>query len=372
MVNNLKKYVLSFFRAYHRIMHSKIELDIISAYECLNTYRKNNYRKSRIIRNPIKEEVDLSIIVPIYNVEKYLMDCISSITEQETEYTIEVILVNDGSTDNSGEILKSFNNEQDIKIIYQKNQGLSSARNTGLEHAVGKYVMFVDSDDVIYPETVQKLMNEAYKQNADIVEGGYSIFPHGQVCSKEYKFVARDNIEEKLKRSGYAWGKVYKRTLFEKVQWPPGLLFEDTLNHLILFYLANTIITIPDVIYGYRVNDTGIMHTYMKDYKGIDAYWVVEALLQKRAELGIPMDTYMYKFLIYQLSVMTYSKVRFYEDKIIDSIFVLCCELIRKIKIKDVVLNRQQQILEQAFLHKNKRLWEVCSRIDFYENKLLQ
>ena len=114
----------------------------------------------------------VSLVIPVYNVESYLERCLESVKNQ-TYKNIEIILVNDGSTDGSGEICKKFvSKEIRAKVIHQKNAGLSEARNTGLKYISGDFVMFVDSDDWLELDAVEFLLEQAIKQNADMVVGG--------------------------------------------------------------------------------------------------------------------------------------------------------------------------------------------------------
>ena len=96
-----------------------------------------------------KEIPDVSIIIPTYNVEKYIQQCLDSVISQRTNFRFHVICINDGSTDNTGLLLKKYENAENVTIIHQKNKGFSGARNVGLRKTNGKYIMFVDSDDFI-------------------------------------------------------------------------------------------------------------------------------------------------------------------------------------------------------------------------------
>ena len=109
----------------------------------------------------------ISVVVPVYNVEKFLERCLNSIVNQ-TFKDIEIICVNDGSTDNSRKILDKYTNYSNIKIIDQINAGLSEARNTGLLNAKGEYIAFIDSDDYIDPNFFEVLYNTAFEKNSDI------------------------------------------------------------------------------------------------------------------------------------------------------------------------------------------------------------
>lgn len=128
------------------------------------------------MNNNKRQDTVLSIIVPVYNVEKYLKTCINSLLEQKLD-AYEIILVDDGSTDSSGGICDEYAKKHEkIQVIHKKNDGLSSARNTGIENAVGKYIGFVDSDDYIMPEMYKNLIEVAKMCNAQMVMSRYFCF----------------------------------------------------------------------------------------------------------------------------------------------------------------------------------------------------
>ena len=114
----------------------------------------------------------ISIIIPVYNVEPYLRRCIDSVLEQ-TMQDYEIVVVNDGSTDNSGSICDQYANQYDqIRVIHKQNGGLSDARNTGIKAATGDYILFLDSDDYLDTDALEKLWTGVNK-NVDIIIGGY-------------------------------------------------------------------------------------------------------------------------------------------------------------------------------------------------------
>ena len=162
----------------------------------------------------------VSVIVPIYNVEKYLKKCIDSIINQ-TYQNIEVILVDDGSTDNSGKICDEYIEiDSRISVIHKKNGGLSSARNAGLEKANGKYILFEDSDDYIEENLFQKCIKKMQIEDADICVFGYQKENDDGVIYQKYKFgefcVSNEVFENELYKRlidnsfGYVWNKIYK------------------------------------------------------------------------------------------------------------------------------------------------------------------
>ena len=111
----------------------------------------------------------ISIIIPVYNVEKYLSECLDSVIAQ-TYQNWEAICVNDGSPDNCGAILDQYaSTDPRIKVIHQENRGVSDTRNVGLKQAIGEYITFLDSDDMLYPQFLEYMLNTIQKDNSDIV-----------------------------------------------------------------------------------------------------------------------------------------------------------------------------------------------------------
>ena len=194
---------------------------------------------------------NLTVVVPIYNVEKYLCKCVESILNQTLQVD-EIILVDDGSTDKSGEISDSYASKYEtIKVIHQKNAGLSAARNTGIDAATKKYIAFVDSDDYIEKTMYEKLMEGLQRENADISiggvwyeqEGGDKYSPYAPNIIKVWS-----KTESLIELNSYQYfnmsfcDAIFKRTLFEmngygegKLRFPVGKLCED-------FYLMHRIV----------------------------------------------------------------------------------------------------------------------------------
>ena len=171
----------------------------------------------------------VSIIVPIYNVEKYLERCIESLVGQTLE-NIQIILVNDGSTDNSGKIAKEYATKNQDKIMYleKENGGLSDARNYGIPYATGEYIAFLDSDDYIDKEAYKEMYNKAKQENADYVECDF-VWEYPNKL-KEDKQIEYKNKKEMLAFVRVvAWNKLIKREIIEKnnLRFPKGLRYED-------------------------------------------------------------------------------------------------------------------------------------------------
>ncbi|MCD2502361.1 glycosyltransferase [Clostridium sp. NSJ-145] len=217
----------------------------------------------------------ISVIVPVYNVEKYLEKCIISILGQ-TFKDFELILVNDGSTDSSGEICNKYKKiDERIKVIYQKNSGLSAARNAGLEMAKGDYIGFVDSDDYINNNMYETMFKLAQENNADIVQCKFKKFYNDFLEENEENNTNRifniSNSEEalyKLLSIGdmnvqcvVAWNKLYKSNLFNDIRFPIAKIHEDEFTTYKLFDKSKKIVFCESEMYYYRQVDGSIMNS---------------------------------------------------------------------------------------------------------------
>lgn len=203
-----------------------------------------------------------SIIVPVYNVEKYLDKCLASILEQ-TFKDFECIIIDDGSPDNSNIIIDKYVKlDQRFKVIHQKNMGLSAARNAGLDIAKGDYIVFVDSDDYIANDYLEKFAAKIASTNAEIVVCGltevFKDYEKSIVFEDESTEVIKQNILADVWPS-YAWNKCYKKSLFANIRFPVGKIFEDILTIPEVCLYARKIVCIPDKLYYYnRHNENSI------------------------------------------------------------------------------------------------------------------
>ena len=209
----------------------------------------------------------ISIVVPIYNVENYLRQCLDSISEQ-THKNFECILINDGSTDNSKQIAEEYLTDSRFKLINQSNKGLSGARNTGISHIreESTFVAFVDSDDYIYPDFLETLI-EHIEDDVDIIEGMIDYF-HDEikvdnVChdfEKQILISKDDKLGElalnELRVSVFP--KLFRKSLFTEDFFPEGWIFEDLAVVPELVSHSGKWIKLPKVIYGYRIRPNSI------------------------------------------------------------------------------------------------------------------
>lgn len=224
----------------------------------------------------------ISIIVPVYNVEKYLEKCINSLINQ-TITNIEIILVDDGSQDASGTICDQFEKkDQRIRVYHKKNEGLSSARNFGIDMANGEYIGFIDSDDYVDLDMYELLYCNLKKEDADISMCDlYHCYDdtEPQANSKPEYFVfdkvtAIKTVMEAKKTSVTAVNKLYKKELFDKVRYPQGKLSEDAFVIVELLLEADSIVldTHSKYYYVHRKNSITTSSFKEKDLNVLEAY----------------------------------------------------------------------------------------------------
>ena len=205
----------------------------------------------------------ISIIVPFYNTEKYIERCLTSLVNQ-TVSDIEIVCINDGSNDNSLEIVKTFaNKDLRIKILEQENLKQGAARNNGTKIAVGEYIGFVDSDDWVDLDYFEKLYNAAKKYNSDIALATNVRIGNGKTKKRLNikKEEVKTNLQEKfdicsLAKNPCPTNKIYRLNMLKNnnIFWPEGCYCEDKLFVTKAVYFANSVVSVPDIYYYYFRN----------------------------------------------------------------------------------------------------------------------
>ena len=222
--------------------------------------------------------MDISVIIPIFNVEKFLRRCLESVLHQK-EISMEIILVDDGSTDTSGDICEEYAaNHSNIKCIHIKNSGPATAKNVGYDAATGNYVAFIDSDDEIKPEMFSTMLLSGYKHNADIVccnyiqvdeEGNIS---HTECTDQEYILTQDDALKAILikdKIYSQCWTKIYKRETMDlhNVRNTEGLKTEeDFIYNIQAFACSKTVCVVDKPLYIYTHRSMSLSKDYYRNH----------------------------------------------------------------------------------------------------------
>lgn len=282
--------------------------------------------------NAVELTYDLQIIVPAYNVEKYIGDCLRSIAAQATHYRCLAVIVNDGSTDGTAaaidQITANWDGQIAIEVFTQRNSGPSEARNAAIRKLRGEYVMFLDADDVLPVDAVENMLNAAHKTNADILQGGWFDFFESPANVTSEHILQEEGVlsDNRGVFSGFPWGKLYKYTVLKRFQFPSGFWFEDTPVSFILAAMPYRFAAIKDVVYGYRQNLSGITARTVSSRKSVESYWITERCLAEFPSFGLSYDQRAYTYLLRQ-SVTNWNRTRKQPRRIRQALFILTGEL---------------------------------------------
>lgn len=223
-----------------------------------------------------EKRYEITVVVPVYNVEKYLGECLNSIVAQKFE-SYEVLMIDDGSTDSSGEIAEQYAEQYEhFTVIHQENQGLAAVRNLGISLANGEYLCFVDSDDVIREDYLLRLYAGIKDYSADMVIADYhEVDEDGKVIKKDYGIcfyqdglVEDEKLFHALTIGGechyatvvvVAWNKLVRTEIMKKIYYPIGVNHEDEFAIMPLLLACNRIVWVSEVLYLYRQRETGII-----------------------------------------------------------------------------------------------------------------
>ena len=311
-------------------------------------------------------ETAISVIVPVYNVELYVGRCLDSLKAQAGDISTEIIVVDDGSTDESGRIVDDYSSDPRFRIVHQRNQGFSGARNTGLELARGRYICFVDSDDYVEPTFLQTMYNAAEKEDADIVEAGYyKLFADGATKQMLHPAVSlhNDTTGTIFQYPGFFWGKLFRRELFEHIRLPEGYWYEDTIVHFLLFRMCKTFVYLQQPLYAYRVNEKGITKSSVGNPKAIDSCWILEYCLDMSDQLQLERDDVFYKQLLYHCGFILWSRVRTLPEDVQMAVFVLAAKLVEDNRVSvHCELKYLYREVEDALLRRDFVKWCLASK----------
>lgn len=322
----------------------------------------------------------VSVIVPIYNVEKYLNRCVDSVLNQ-TYKNLEIILVDDGSPDKCGAIADSYQkNDNRIKSLHKKNGGLSDARNYGMKYATGEYVLFLDSDDWLKEEMIETLIKLVFEHKADIVQSAF-YYAYDNYLLYDDRYYTEDMepvvlkkdelmkelvINEKVKN--FAWGKLYRIDLIRDIPFERGVLFEDVFwAHKVMDRVKKYVVCHKAMCYYLQRNDS-IVSTYT--VRNLDIITGLRKRHEFIKENYLWLSSESYKILI-RTTLMHYYLLNKNSDKDKDGIY-------RK-ELKDYILDNYDDIIggiksdrELTIEVKLFKLNYLLSRIYVNLNKVLR
>ncbi|MFI3326823.1 MAG: glycosyltransferase [Clostridia bacterium] len=314
---------------------------------------------------------DLSIIIPVYNSEKYIKTCLDSIINQKTKYSYEIILINDGSKDSSLEIIKNYEkaNPNLIKVYSQENQGISITRNKGLELAQSEYVGFIDNDDFVSEDYIEKLLDRAKKTNADIVKCG-----HYRYSSADEKIVADIRYDDIsitgdignniVKYKGFVWEGFIKRELWKNLGFPVGCWYEDIITRIILFRRCKQFEYISESLYYYNLHQNNASKKVWNsgNLKAIDQLYLVDSAIKYCKENGMDnKDSALSYCLMHELGEVLWLRTKNLDKNTRKNIFILACDIADKYAKEQNDFTEYEKNILLSFKNKNFIKWNLNS-----------
>lgn len=307
----------------------------------------------------------ISVVIPVYNVEKYLSECLDSVINQ-TYKDLQIILVDDGSTDFSGKICDVYAEKDNrITVVHQKNAGAGAAKNTGLELIDGDYFSIIDSDDYIELDMYEKMVNSLEKYNADIVQCLFRNVYVNDSFDRKYKIkgnypkvlTSKRFLKEYLYDWKYAifWNKLFKSSLLKEIRFPVGRKIDDEFFTYKLVCNAKKVVNIDNILYNYRMRKTSVMNENNSDrliYDRIDCFVErYDYIRRKYPSLNKKYLTKLYDSLLYyKTQVKNTEKLEKYISKIQKP-------KINKIdKINEIM--RYKKLLDESYDQSNKIKYE--------------
>lgn len=293
----------------------------------------------------------VSVIVPVYNVEKYLIKSLDSLVNQTLE-DIEIIVVNDGSTDNSKKIIEIYKEKYKNKIKYleKTNGGLSDARNFGIPHATGEYIAFLDSDDYVELDTYEKMYNKAKEENADMVECDF-IWEYPNKTKIDTGIIYTNKKEMLTYARVVAWNKLIKRDLLEKykIEFPKGLRYEDVEFFYKMVPYYNKVFFVKEPLIHYIQRESSISKVQNERTKEI--FEVLDNVIKYYKNKNLYNE---YK------DELEYTYTR----------LLLCSSLFRMVKIKDKKVKKE--LLNTTWTNLNKKFPNWKKNKILKENKSMK
>lgn len=319
-----------------------------------------------------QEEIyDATVIIPCYNVEHYVAECLDSMLNQNTSYNVEIITIDDGSTDSTAEILRQYSTRMtNFRIISQCNKGFSGARNTGIREARGKYLIFIDSDDYVTSDYIDCLLKKAFSKDADIVATGYYTFNNDHKIIKN--IMIKDENDTSL-LNGCAWGKAIKRKFFEHLVFPENYWYEDSIIAHLVVPRANSIYMVSKCQYAYRSNPTGITKTSVNSLRAIESFYITDLMLRSYVHFYPEDITNTYEFinLLIEQFYLNEKRVIKLNSEIKRTIFMWQSKYVQISPIMDLKLDFSKKLYVIGLLKNNYQIAQISLRLDIL-NKIIR
>ena len=313
------------------------------------------------------ENLDFSLIIPLYNSEKYIDSLLSALIGQETKFSYEIILVDDGSRDRTLSIIRNYENKFSplIHVISKKNGGISNARNSGLMASRGKYIGFMDHDDMVDNNYIQELMSTAYDRHADLVKceivakNSYgSILEDIQTQSE---IVTVDDVQKLMMYDGYIWACAISRKLFSHLRFPDSYWYEDMITRFLVYPLCNRIVNTTKTKYIKLEHDSNASKTLWssKNYKALEQLYLLEHIFNSFVDFKVNNGLFIAKALLAEAGGTSEYRVDKLDGMAKKQVFLALRNIIlENINVdKYSLLSEEEKIVYDIFKHKRYLNW---------------
>lgn len=352
------------------------EIQLKKAYSLVENTKINI--ENQIIEDYLYQAGDdgviLSLIVPAYNEEKNIRKCLGGLLGQKTKYKYEVIILDNASIDATPDILKSYGESNQIRIItIKQNRGGSVARNIGIKNAKGKYIGFIDADDKISDNYVELLVDEALRTDADIVKCAFRYDYSGTYKTKivnEYQHYTDGLGIQIMKYDGYIWDAIYRRELWDRIRFPEECWYEDIIIKMILLRECKRFSYLPDTLYDYYVNPNSTSKKQQKNAstKSLEQLWLAMYYAKYSNEImNIIPDQALFVELLHEMGDMLYTRINKVEPKLREAAFSIAAAFIREYKAvcqaNCEILDIPDRLIYDAFSTNSFFHWEIACQM---------
>ena len=300
-----------------------------------------------------KATVDVSIVVPLYNSIRYAKRIVKMFNNQKTDYTFEILLINDGSKDDTYAVMKALIADKPNFVLYNKtNGGIADARNYGIEQCRGKCIGFFDHDDIVTNDYIQKLYNLAIKRNADIV-----LCQHGTITTDGI-------ITRKGQSGGFIWGGIYRRDIFEHMRFPKNYWYEDMINGFLIKPQANKILEVKETLYYKETSahNASKILWHNDEIKAIDQWYLTKSLVHSYYNLGLKDEELVFKLALNECSTLMVSRIGGIDPALQMQVFMACSRFLQSLHQKRFHLSSSQKRFYMALKSQDFSLWKFLAK----------
>ena len=327
------------------------------------------YSKDTFCDSPIEKKVDVTLVIPFYCAkQEYIDDCLRSLINQKTKFSYTILCIEDGSKDDTLERLLVYERKYPelIKVHHQSNAGISCARNKGIQLANSNYIGFIDQDDWVEPDYIEKLMELATDNDADVVKSSHKVVQDGKVISIydiPNRKITNDNKELILEYSGMIWSGFYKKAMFNRIRFPEKYWYEDLIARNLLYRSAKIFVSIEDALYVKRkhAENASTILWSGKNTKCYDHLFLLKHILEENDRLGLERDVVLQKSLLCELGQYLMWRTRGQKSQYRKSAFYDACYIARE-NIKEISsFSKSEMEMYRCLMNNNYIKWLIVS-----------